>query len=81
MQKSRREEVIKVSKLQRLAEIEGLSVNEMLEQATFDGICPGICINPGCEYTTEVEPDQDKGWCEECQQNTVKSALTMAGII
>lgn len=71
-----------MDKVQRLAELEGYSsVMDMLEDATMDSICPGICVKPGCEYTTEVEPDQSRGWCEECQANTVASALMLAGII
>jgi hypothetical protein len=54
---------------------------EMLEHATFDSVSPGICMNEGCDYSTEVEPDQDRGWCEECQEGSVKSALMLAGII
>lgn len=71
-----------MSKLKLLAEIEGYSdVQEMLEASVFDSCCPGICMNKDCEYTTEVEPDQDKGWCEICETNTVKSGLMLAGII
>ena len=68
-------------KLDLLADIEGMEVMEMLEQATFDSVSPGICMTPGCTYTTEVEPDQPHGWCEECNKGTVKSALLLAGII
>jgi hypothetical protein len=38
-------------------------------------------MNPGCTYSTEYEPDQQKGWCEECGTRTVRSALVLAGII
>jgi hypothetical protein len=69
------------SKLNKLSEVEGLSVDELLEQGTFDGVCKGICMNPECEHTTDVEPDQDKGWCETCGTNTVTSALMLAGLI
>lgn len=48
-------------KLEKLAEIESTDIMEMLETATFDGRCPGICINDGCSYTTDVEPDQRGG--------------------
>lgn len=70
-----------MNKLQKLAEIEGRTIEEILEAATFDGACPGICMNPDCDYTTEVEPDQSKGWCENCNTKTVKSALRLAGMI
>jgi len=40
-------------------------------------VVPGICMNPGCDYTTEVEPDQCAGWCEECSSPTVKSVIEL----
>jgi len=70
-----------MSKLETLAEIEGLEVMEMLEQATFDSVAPGICHNPDCEYTIGVEPDCVEGWCEECDDGTVQSCLILAGMI
>ncbi len=69
-----------MSKLAKLAEIEGMDEMEMLEQATYDSVAAAICKNPGCEYTTTMEPDQDHGWCEECQTSTVASCLVLAGI-
>jgi hypothetical protein len=38
-------------------------------------------MNPDCDYTTEVEPDQREGWCEECGTGTVRSGIVLAGII
>ncbi len=70
-----------MSKLITLAEIEGMEIDEMLQKATFDSAAPGICDNPGCDYTTEVEPDSRGGFCEVCGTNTVKSCLILAGII
>jgi len=54
---------------------------DMLEEAMFDSVSPGICMNEGCDYTTEVEPDSRDGWCEGCGTNSVKSALILGGII
>ena len=69
-------------KLSQLVESEGyLELEELLRDATFDSACPGICLTDGCDYTTEVEPDQDRGWCECCCDNTVMSALVLADII
>ena len=70
-----------MTKLEQLCEIEGLTVEELVKSGTFDGTCYGICTNEGCEYTTEVEPDQTQGWCEVCNTQTVKSGLILAGII
>ena len=69
------------SKLKKLCEIEGISEMEMLENATFDGSCPAICMNKNCNATYDYEPDQNEGWCEECQTNSVKSCLILAGLI
>jgi hypothetical protein len=57
------------------------SLEELLAKGTFDSLSPAICMNVGCNYTTEYEPDQDKGWCGDCNTNTVKSALIIVGII
>jgi len=71
-----------MTKLEQLLEIEGYgSIEEMAQAVCVDSVSPGICVNEGCAYTTEVEPDQDRGWCEECSTNTVKSALVLAGLI
>lgn len=53
----------------------------MLNEATYDSIAKGICMNPGCDYTTQVEPDQDSGHCENCGTYTVQSCLVIAGLI
>jgi hypothetical protein len=69
-------------KLEQLAEDYGYAnVMDMLEEATYDSVAPGICRNPYCNYSTGVEPDQDAGWCEECDEGSVVSCLILAGII
>lgn len=70
-----------MSKLDDLLKAEGLTEEEMLFNTLFDATCPGICTNPGCNYTTHYEPDQGKGWCEACETNTVVSGLVLAGLI
>ena len=71
-----------MSKLTELAEIEGFpTVDDMLEGAVLDSICPAICMNKGCNFTADYEPDQREGWCEECGTNSVKSALVLAQLI
>jgi hypothetical protein len=47
-------------------------------------VCPAICCNPDnpeCDYTAEMEPDQDRGWCEECERGTLVSGLVLGGLI
>jgi len=69
-------------KLKRLAELEGYDdVNDFLEVWVNDSECPGICMNDDCEYSTEVEPDSDSGYCENCETNTVSSGLILGGLI
>ena len=72
-------------KLATLAQIEGFeSLDDLLQAAALDSVSPAICVNPDnpqCNYTCEMEPDQDRGWCEECSSNTMRSALILAGVI
>jgi hypothetical protein len=69
-------------KFKKLVEIEGYDDPvELLADATADSVCPAICMNKDCDFTTELEPDQDHGWCPECQSNSMKSALVLAGLI
>ncbi len=76
------QQIERQAKLDALREIEGFATIEaMLEAASFDSVSPGICAKPDCDGTTEVEPDQDRGWCPVCGSNTVMSALMLAGII
>jgi rubrerythrin len=66
--------------LQQCAAAHGYEdVEEMLENAVFDSVAAGICTE--CGYTCEVEPDSSDGWCEECEGNTVKSCLVLAGLM
>ena len=65
-------------KLAQLAEQEGFDdVQGLLEEAAGDSVSPGICVRPGCDYSTEVEPDCAEGWCEACGTRSVQSALIL----
>lgn len=69
------------TKLSKLIESEGFeNLEQMLQSTVFDSVCPGICVNSECNCTVEVEPDQDRGWCEVCETQTVQSALILAGL-
>jgi hypothetical protein len=69
------------ARLRKIAESEGFdSVQTMLEAAATDSVCPGICTTCGWVMSA-TEPDQDQGWCENCDTNTVESALVLAGLI
>lgn len=68
--------------LQQLAEIEGFNDTlDLLEAYQLDSVVPGICTNLDCGYSVSVEPDCIDGWCEICEEETVKSAPILAGII
>lgn len=70
------------AKLALLAEFEGYgNPDELIGAAVIDSVCPGICTKPDCDGTAEVEPDQDRGWCEACGGQTIQSALVLAGLI
>ena len=72
----------KAAKLMKLCELEGFdSLDDLLRIAVTDSVCPAICVTEGCDHTTEMEPDQDEGYCEVCGGNTVVSALVLAGLI
>ena len=68
------------AKLRKLAELEGFDdPMELVRHAIFDGISPGICVI--CGATAEVEPDQDRGRCENCREGFIVAAPVLAGII
>lgn len=70
-----------MSKIDDLIEYEGLEGVEELMEMCYDSVNPGICMNPECAYTTDVEPDCSDGYCEECGTGTVMSGtmLLMGG--
>jgi hypothetical protein len=75
---------VRRAKLARLCEIEGFETQEALFGAAASDSVPAICCNPenpDCDYTAEMEPDQNRGWCEECGANTLVGALVLGGII
>ncbi|MBR1066498.1 hypothetical protein [Bradyrhizobium liaoningense] len=72
----------KATKLMKLCGLEGFDcLDDLLQVAATESVCPAICMTEGCDYTVEMEPDQDHGFCEACGGNTVTSALVLAGLI
>jgi hypothetical protein len=66
----------------KLMEIEGYeSIEELAEAVLSDSVSPAICMNEDCDFTCEMEPDQDAGYCEECRTNSMQAALILAGLI
>lgn len=69
-------------KLAKLIAIEGYeSIEELARAVLSDSVSPAICMNDGCNFTCEMEPDQDAGYCEECHTNSMHAALILAGLI
>jgi len=72
----------RAAKLMRLCEIEGFdNVEEFLFDHLGESVCPAICMTEGCDYTAEMEPDQEQGYCEACGGNTVTSAMVLADLM
>jgi hypothetical protein len=73
---------VRQEKLAKLLAAEGYETLEQLAAAVLsDSVSPAICIETDCDYTTEMEPDQDAGYCELCRKNTVVAALVLAELI
>ena len=67
----------KAAKLMKLCDAAGFnSLADLLAASIIDSVCPAICMMEGCDYTTEMEPDQAEGYCEACGGNTVVSVLS-----
>ena len=56
-----------------------LCPHELAHDYVFESVVPAICMD--CDYSTEYEPDQNAGHCENCSTNSVKSILILLGII
>jgi hypothetical protein len=75
-------ELLRRQKLAKLLEIEGYDdITALAEAVIGDTVSPAICMNEGCDFTCEMEPDQDRGWCEECRANSMQAAPVLAGLI
>lgn len=66
-------------KLQQLADKRGIDAQILIEESLNETLVPGICVNEGCDYTIDVEMDQDGATCIDCNTPTVKSCLVLAG--
>jgi len=71
----------KEEKLKTLADQYALSTDELLIEWGLESLVPAICMNPGCEYTAEYEPDQREGWCDACGTGSVTSFLVLLGLL
>ena len=69
------------NKLNVLLKEEGLTEEELMRQGVFDSLVPGICMNDTCNATYDYEPDCRRGWCYECETNSVTSGLVLLGVM
>jgi hypothetical protein len=66
--------------IHKVADYLGMEEAAILEAAATGDECPGICLK--CEAVVDdIEPDQDRGWCEDCGKNRIVSVLRLAGLI
>jgi hypothetical protein len=61
------------AKLAKLIEIEGYDSTKQLMDVFSDAVSPAICMNAGCDFTCEMEPDQDAGYWEVPEQAPERS--------
>ena len=61
-----------MSKLRTLTEDWGYeSTLDLMTDYMHEGLYPAISMNKGCNNSTDMEPDQDRGWCENCSTNSL----------
>ncbi len=72
--------VKKKSRLQLVADELGLTIDEMLTQYATDSVVPGICMKCSLVFDS-CEPDATGNWCDDCDAETVRSILVLAGVI
>ena len=65
--------------MKKLCEETGFEELELLENAVYDSVAHAICVK--CGWVTIMEPDQDAGYCELCEQNMVRSCLVLRDMI
>jgi len=71
---------LKAVRLLELCQATGFEKIDHLLLASIDSsTCPAICMD--CGSTTETEPDQCAGYCEQCGRKKVVSALILGGVI
>ena len=65
-----------------LAESEGFASSaDMLKVFAYESVMPGICMNESCDYTAMVRPDARKEWCGFCETNSIRSCLSLEGVV
>lgn len=60
--------------LNKVKEEYGMTEEQFLESYIHESVVPGLCNI--CYRFTNVEPDCEIGYCEECESNSVVSLIT-----
>jgi hypothetical protein len=69
---------LRAVRLLELCEAKGFeTVDDLVKASSCNSVCPAICMECGCRADTK--PDQRAGYCEQCGQSKVVSALILAG--
>lgn len=75
----------RAAKLAKFIDLEGFtSAEELFGAIIGDSVYPATCCNPAdaeCDYTAEMEPGRDCGWCEMSDRSAPVSGLVLGGII
>jgi len=69
-------------KLNTLVRLSGFDCEvDFLSACCSDTVVTGICMNAHCDYTDDVEPDCNDGYCEDCETSSVQSPLFFCALI
>jgi hypothetical protein len=72
----------KAVKLMTLCDLEGFdSLEDLLQAAATDSVCPAICMTEGCDHTADMETDQTRILRSVRWQHCHIGACTLAGLI
>jgi hypothetical protein len=67
-----------IEKLQYLARVSDYpSIPEMIEETKNSTLVPSVCINSYCFSTDMLPAGCTEGYCDECEENSIKSCTSL----
>jgi hypothetical protein len=55
---------------------------DLIAHHAMESVVPAICANLDCdEYSSDLEPDCENGFCDYCGESSMDSCMVLAGII
>jgi hypothetical protein len=55
---------------------------DLIAHHAMESVVPAICTSLDCEeYSAELEPDCENGFCEYCGESSMVSCMVLAGVI